>query len=168
MSMSWLAEQKKQIDAEKAEREKKEAENRAACEGRHKDSQARTQREHKNKFAGLEGKMCWQEVDGQKKKLGKFHSFFDDTTIAFFAGDTKLGEINYWLREEEEYDGDGCSWGSGRYYETSSMWLYLSYTKKDGRKVEAQAGKYGGPAVSYNGCAYDDYLGEYLLNFVKL
>lgn len=161
--MSWLAEQKAKADSEKAERDKREAAERAACESRHQSSIARTKREYQSKFADLEGKICWQEVGDQKKKLGKFHAKIKESTITFYAGDTKLGSVHYWLREEEKYDGDGCSWGTGSYYETSDMWLFLPYTKKDGTKVEAQAGWFGGEATSYQGAAYDDYL----LNFVK-
>lgn len=135
---------------------------------RHQQSQARTRQEHQHKFADLEGKMCWQDVDGEQKKLGNFHSEIQDTTILFSAGNVELGRIHYYQSEKNEYDSDGCAWGNGEFYETSSMCLYLPYTKKDGSKVKQQAGSYGCPAFSYNGVGYDDDLGEYLLNFIKL
>lgn len=165
--MSWLDQQKAKADKDKAEREAKEAQDRAWSDRRHQASIARAAREHKEKFADLEGKVCWQEIDGHKKKLGKFRSEVKDTQIVFFAGEIKLGEIRYWQRENERYDNDGCSEGTGEYYETSDMILYLPYTKKDGTKVVAQTPKYSSVSYSYQGCCYEDYLGEYLLNFIK-
>ena len=161
--MSWLQEQKAKADKEQADREAEKDAKKAAEDHRDQRSRDRAKRERETKFADLEGRMCWQELDGKRRKLGAFHSEVKNATIIFFAGEVKLGEIQYWLRESERYDNDGCSYGTGDYYETSNMWLYLSYIKKDGTKAEPRVGG----ECAYYGHASDDYLGEYLLNFVK-
>lgn len=166
--MSWLAEQKAKVELEKSEKHKKDAAEQAAYESRKQSSIERAKQEYKNKFADLEGKTCWQEVDNKKKKLGKFRAEIKEHCITLFAGDVKMASIDYWFRESVQYDSDGGSYGTGDYYETSYMWLYLPYTKKDGTKVEVKSPKYGGASTSYHGEIYGDYLGEYLLNFIKL
>lgn len=166
--MSWLQQQKTQADKEKSEREAHEAAEAAANEARHQSSRLRAQRECAAKFGDLEGKMCYAEINGKQVELGKFHSVIYDSTVTFFAGGTMLGKINYWEKEEEQYNRDDMLIGTGKYYNTTTMWLYLPYTKKDGRKADIHIPQHGNIATSYYGIAYDEHLAEYLLNFVKL
>lgn len=165
--MSWLDKEKKKADEAQAKKDKEAAEHKAMWERFHKEECQRASREYKEKFADLEGKMCWQKIDANnRKKLGKFHAELKNSEITFFAGETKMGYIRFFTTESSEYDNDGCSWPSGEYHDDSVMYFYLPYTTANGEEIKVQTPKYG-PSYSRDTKFYPEYLAEYLLNFIS-
>jgi len=152
--MSWLKGKKTEFDKAKAEQEAKEQAEREASQRRHDYSVRRMKQESQRLFGDLVGKTCI--IDGKKHKLRvEEDEKYAQTTL--MADDQKVASIHFWEREESEYDSDGCSWGTGNYRSAASMHFYLPHKTK-----------YGNKDKEYYEYLSEDYLAEYLLQFVKV
>ncbi len=161
--MSWLEKQKAEVEKEKAEKAADALASQKQWESRNRYLQDLAKREQKTKFGDIEGKMCYLDYN----EIGAFRSVVEDRIITFFAGDTKLGEIRFWMSESTDYDSDGCGWGSGKFYDSNSMTFYLPYTNRDGIKIETRVLS-DKTKVSYEGSMLDKHLADYLLSLLKL
>ena len=166
--MSWLKEQQARVDKQEADKKAKEAEQRRFYDSMHASAWKRAERFIESHLKDLEGKMCYtngvidhnkEDKDHKKTKMGKFRYEADEKRgyITLYAGDTILAYLNFSWRENERYDNDGCSWGDGTYYDSDTMHLCLPWKRSSGELNDAK----------WHGGLWDDYLGDYLLNFMK-
>ena len=151
--MSWLTEKKRQFDAAEAERLAKEKADRDEFAARHESAYKELKQFVKNTLADLEGK---------ETKYGKeLRIEFDNErhSATMYAGENeKFLYLHFWYRENEKYDGDGCSWGDGTYYLKQEVAYHRAH--KDRHGYERTEGDWKD--------LYEDDLAHYLLTFVKV
>jgi hypothetical protein len=151
--MSWLNEKKKQFDAAEAERLAKEQKDREERDSRCQSAYNELKMFVKNTLADLEGK---ETKDGKQLRI-KFDN--ERHSVTMYAGENeKFLYLHFWYKENEKYDGDGCSWGDGTYYLKEEVHYIRPHKDKCG--YEKPEGKWG--------ALYEDDLAHYLLTFVKI
>lgn len=124
LNMSWLNSYKKKFDDEKAEKERKMKESQDAWNHRHQQAS-----NDLNDFV----KYHLQDLVGKKTKDGKILRLeIKENYARLYADNEEFVCLHYYYREEEDTDGDGMSWGNGKYYLVKDMQLCRPHKSRGG------------------------------------
>ena len=145
--MGWLDAHAERLAAEKKAKEEAAEKDRRFHQGWH-------DRIEKNCKQWVESHL--EELVGQETEFGPLSVERDRSYVTVKGGDEKLATFSFSYREEEKYDRDDCSWGTGYFYETQSFHVWKEWTDLKGEK------RYPGP-LSF----MDNYVAEYFLAILK-
>lgn len=146
--MGWLEGHEQRIAKEKAARE-------AEAERERKFHQDRWNRRDKEGKEWVKHRL--EDLVGRQTKFGPLALEHDRCRVTVKGGDEKLASVHFSSREDEKYDRDGCSWGTGVYYDTIN--LVLSKEWVDGNGVKQQP-------YNHEYCC-EEKLAEYLIHFLE-
>lgn len=149
--MTWLSEYQQkfaQEDAQKVEKKEQEADE---GRGRHNCAASELTRFVESALKDLVGR---KTRDGEilRLELDK-----DRASATMYGGDEKFLYISFWYKENEKYDGDGCSYGDGTYFLKKDVHYCRPHKSRRG---------YDEPKDKW-GSLYEEDLAYYLLKFLE-